>query len=144
MPVSAGGETADTEGLPVDRQDARTGRGSASTSRSRLLICLALVVLIGAIGGAAWIRFGPNLLFDEPSCASPVRGPRGGCMASLPIPDIAVTITATVRLSPNGDTLLLGGPLRDDQKKVVQAGVNIAERRQDMQAGGHAFRTARP
>jgi hypothetical protein len=129
MPVSAGGETADTEGLPVDRHDARNGRGNASTLRRRLLICLALVVLIGAIGGAAWIRFGPNLLFDEPSCSSPVRDTRGGCMASLPIPDIAVTITATVRLSPNGDTLLLGGPLRDDQKKVVLAGFNIAERR---------------
>jgi hypothetical protein len=130
MPVSAGDETADTEGLPVDRHDARTGRG-ASTLRRRLLICLALVVLIGAIGGAAWLRFGPDLLFDEPSCSSSVRDPkRGGCIASLLIPDIAVTITATVRLSPNGQTLLLGGPLRDDQTKVILAGFNIAERRE--------------
>jgi hypothetical protein len=139
MPVSAGGETADTEGLPVDRQDARTGRG-ASTLRRRLLICLALVVLIGAIGGAAWIRFGPNLLFDEPSCSSPVHDPKhGGCIASLLIPDIAVTITATVRLSPNGDTLLLGGPLRSDTTKVILAGFNIAERREVLRTPLDAF-----
>jgi hypothetical protein len=139
MPVSAGGETADTEGQSVDRRGARTGRG-ASTLRRRLLICLALVVLIGAIGGAAWIRFGPNLLFDEPSCSSPVRDPkRGGCIASLLIPDIAVTITATVRLSPNGDTLLLGGPLRSDTTKVILAGFNIAERREVLRTPLDAF-----
>jgi hypothetical protein len=101
--------------------------------RRRLLIYLAPVVLIGAIGGTALIKFAPNLLFGEPSCSSPVRDPnRGGCIASLPIPDIAVTITATVQLSPNGDTLLLGGPLRSDTTKVVLAQFNIAERRETL------------
>src|SRR5258705_11572765 len=145
MPVSAGGETADTEGLPVDRHDARTGRGNPPTLRRRLLICLALVVLIGAIGGVAWIRFGPNLLFDEPSCSSPVRDPkRGGCIASLLIPDIAVTITATVRLSPNGHTLLLGGPLRSDTTKVILAGFSIPERRGATRTGLGEFRPRGP
>lgn len=39
-------------------------------------------------------------------------------------------ITATVGLSPNGDTLLLGGPLRSDDTKVVLAGFNVAETRE--------------
>jgi hypothetical protein len=39
-------------------------------------------------------------------------------------------ITATVGLSPNGDTLLLGGPLRSDKTKVILAGFNVAERRE--------------
>jgi hypothetical protein len=130
MPVSAGGEAADTEGLSIDRQAATTGRAT-STLRHRLLIGLALVVLIGAIGGAASIWLAPHLWFDEPSCSSEVRDPkRGGCIASLLIPDIAVTITATVRLSPNGQTLLLGGPLRSDQTKVILAGFDVAERRE--------------
>ena len=131
MPVSAGGETADASGLALDRRDARTGPGRASTLRRRVLIYLAPAVLIGAIGGAALIKFAPNLLFDEPSCASPVPDPDlGGCIASVPIPDIVVTITATVRLSPDGDTLLLGGPLRSDTTRVVLAEFNIAERRE--------------
>jgi hypothetical protein len=130
MPVSAGGEAADTEDLSVDRQDAPTGRAT-STLRRRVLIGLALVVLVGAIGGAASIWIAPHLWFDEPSCSSEVRDPkRGGCIASLRIPDIAVTITATVRLSPNGDTLLLGGPLRNDTSKVILAGFDVAERRE--------------
>src|SRR5262245_55747310 len=88
MPVSAGGETADAAGLALDRRDARTGHGRASTLRRRVLIFLAPAVLIGAIGGAALIKFAPDLLFDEPSCASPLRDPDlGGCIASLPIPD---------------------------------------------------------
>ena len=131
MPVSASGETADAEGLTVDRRDARSGLGNVSTLRRRLLICLTLVVLIGAIGAAALIQFAPNFLFDEPSCSSPVRDPdNGGCIASLPIPDIAVTITGTVRLSPKGDTLLLGGPLRSDTTKVILAAFDVAERRE--------------
>ena len=131
MSVSAGRETADAEGLAVGRRDKRASRASASTLWRRLLICLAGVTLIGAIGGAACILFAPNLLFDEPSCSAPPHGPHpGGCIASLPIPDIAVTITATVRLSPNGDTLLLGGALRSDTTKVVVAAFNIAERRE--------------
>jgi hypothetical protein len=131
MPVSAGGETADAAGLALDRRDARTGRGGASALRRRLLIYLAPAVLIGAIGGMALIKFAPDLWLDEPSCSSPLRDPNlGGCIASLPIPDIAVTITATVRLSPNGDTLLLGGPLRSDTTKVTLAEFNVAERRE--------------
>jgi hypothetical protein len=134
MPVSAGGEAADTEGLSVDRKAAPTGCAT-STLRHRLLNGLALVVLIGGIGGAASIWLAPNLWFDEPSCSSEVRDPkRGGCIALLLIPDIAVTITATVRLSPDGHTLLLGGPLRNDQTKVVLAGFNVAERRETWRA----------
>ncbi|KRR26073.1 hypothetical protein CQ14_26635 [Bradyrhizobium lablabi] len=136
MPVPADGETADAEGLSVDRRDARSSGDNTPALRRRLLICLAIVVLIGAIGGAILIQFAPDLLFDEPSCASPPGDPkRGGCIASLPIPDIVVTISATVHLSPDGDTLLLGGPLRNDTTKVVLAGFNIAERRE-------AWRTA--
>lgn len=131
MPVSAGRETADAVGLAIDRRDARTSRAGASMLRRRLLIGLAGIALIGAIAGAACILFASNLLFDEPSCSLPTRSSDlSGCIASLPIPDIAVTITATVRLSPNGDTLLLGGPLRSDTTKVVLAAFNVAERRE--------------
>jgi len=88
-------------------------------------------MFIAAIAGTAFVLFAPNLLFDEPSCTPPARGSEFcGCIASLPIPDIAVTITATVRLSPNGDALLLGGPLRGDTTKVVLAEFNVAERRE--------------
>ena len=131
MPVSAGRETADAESLAILRQDAPAGRGSATTLRRRFLIGLAGATFIGAIGGAACVLFAPDLLFDEPSCSPSARGSDlGGCIASLPIPDIAVTITATVRLSSNGDTLLLGGPLRSDTTKVVLAAFNVAEQRE--------------
>lgn len=128
MPVSAGGETADT-GRSVDREGGRTGRSNLSRLQRRLLVGFALVVLIGAIGGTAWIQLARN--FDEPTCSSAIHDPqRGGCVASFPIQDIAVMITATVSLSPNGDTLLLGGPLRSDKTKVILAGFNVAERRE--------------
>jgi hypothetical protein len=131
MPVSAGGETADTDGRPVDGEGGRTGRGKSSTVRRRLLVGVALVVLIGGLGAAAWIQLARNIGFDEPSCSSAVHAPqRGGCIASLPIQDIAVMITATVSLSPNGDTLLLGGRPRSDTTKVILAGFNVAERRE--------------
>lgn len=131
MPVSAGGETADTSSYSVDREGGRTGSSDSSALRRRLLVGFALVVLTGAVGGAAWIPLGRYLGFDEPSCSSAVQDPqRVGCIASLPIQDIEVTITATVGLSPNGDTLLLGGPLRSDDTKVVLAGFNVAETRE--------------
>ena len=131
MPVSAGRKTADAASLAIGRRDTQAGRAGAPTWRRRLLICLAGVALIGAIGGAACILVVPNLWFDEPSCSLPAPGSDfSGCIASLPIPDIAVTITATVRLSPNGDTLLLGGPLRSDTTKVVLAVFDVAEQRE--------------
>jgi hypothetical protein len=131
MPVSADGETADTDGRSVDREGGRTGRGKSSTLRRRILVGVALVALIGGIGGAAWIQLARNIGFDEPSCSSAVHAPqRGGCIASVPIQDIAVMITATVGLSPNGDTLLLGGRPRSDTTKVILAGFNVAERRE--------------
>jgi hypothetical protein len=131
MPVSAGGETADTSSYSVDREGRRTGSSDSSTLRRRLLVGFALVALTGAVGGAAWIQLGRYLGFDEPSCSSAVQVPqRVGCIASLPIQDIDVMITATVGLSPNGDTLLLGGPLRGDDTKVILAGFNVAERRE--------------
>jgi len=131
MPVSAGRETADAVGLAIDRRDTRAGCFGAPTLWRRVLICLAVVTLIGAIGGTAGVLLAPILWLDEPSCSLPARGSDlSGCIASLPIPDIAVTITATVRLSPNGDTLLLGGPLRSDTTKVVLAAFNVAERRE--------------
>jgi hypothetical protein len=46
----------------------------------------------------------------------------------VPIQDIAVTITATISLTPNGGTLLFGGPLRSDKTKVIPAGLNVADR----------------
>ena len=120
MPVSAGGDTADAD-----------GHGGRSALPRRLLIGFALVALIGAIGAVAWIELAPTFAFDEPSCSSAIPDPRhGGCVAALPIADIEVRITATVGLSPNGDTLLLGGPLRSDKTKVVLAGFNVAEKRE--------------
>ena len=131
MPVSAGGETAAAPGLSIDRHPARSGRRNVSAMRRRLLIGLGSVVFISLVGGSAWVLLAPNLLFDRPACSSPLRDPYlGGCIASLPIPDIAVTITATVSLSPQGDTLLLGGPLRSDTAKVVLAEFSIARRRE--------------
>jgi hypothetical protein len=128
MPVSAGGETADTG-----------GRGKSSTLRRRLLVGVAfvvlvgfaLVLLIGSIGGATWPQLARYIGFDEPSCSSAGQDPhRVGCIASLPIQDIDVMTTGMVGLSPNGDTLLLGGPLRSDDAKVALAGFNVAERRE--------------
>jgi hypothetical protein len=48
----------------------------------------------------------------------------------VPIQDIAVAITATVGLAPDGATLLLGGPLRSEKTKVILAGFNVADGRE--------------
>jgi hypothetical protein len=129
MSVFAGGGTADTDGRPVDREGP--GRGKSSALRRRRLVGVALVVLISGIGGAAWTQLARKIGFDEPSCSSAVHAPqRGGCIASLPIQDIAVMISSTVSLSPNGDTLLVGGRPRSDTTKVILAGFNVAERRE--------------
>ena len=104
------------------------------------MIGFALVVLVGVTAGVAWIKLAPSLGFDGPSCSSSVQDPRhGGCVASLPIQDIAVTITSTVSLSPNGNTLLLGGPLRNDKTKVMLAGFNVAESRETWRAPLEGF-----
>jgi hypothetical protein len=130
VPVSTVGKTADIKSQSTDRQGAWTGGGNASTLLRRLLIGLALAAPIGAIAAAAFVWLTPNRAF-EPSCSSPVRNAKqGGCVVSVPIRDIAVRFSATVSLSPNGDTLLLGGPLRSDATKVVLARFNIAERRE--------------
>src|SRR5262245_38857073 len=121
MPISVGGGV---------------GRHASSTLRRPLVVALALVVLVGAIAGIVWIiQFAPNLAFDGPSCSSSVPDPRrGGCVASLPIQDIAMPISATVGLSPNGDTLLLAGLVHTDKTTVMLAGFNVADRRETWRA----------
>jgi hypothetical protein len=121
MAVSADGGTADASGA---------GRAS-SMLRQPLLVGFTLVVLVGVIAGVTWIKLARGPRFDDSSCSSSVQDQRqGGCVASLPIQDIGVKTTATVGLSPKGDTLLLGGPLRGDNTKVVLAGFNVADRRE--------------
>jgi hypothetical protein len=140
MSVSAGGETTVTDHCLVDRLDRRTSFGNGSTLQQRVLVGVALVVLTGTIGAEAWIQLAGSIPFDEPRCSSTVQDPRrSGCIASLPIQDIAVMITATVGLSPNGGTLLLGGQLRSDKTRVVLAGLDVAEKRETWRAALDGF-----
>jgi hypothetical protein len=129
--VAAGGEAVDTGDRSIDRQDRRIERNNSLALQPRLLGGLALIVLIAAVGTASWVGLFRDHRFAEPSCPSAVlASQRSGCVAAVPIQDIAVAITATVGLTPDGSTLLFGGPLRSDKTKVVLAGLNVADRRE--------------
>jgi len=92
---------------------------------------LAGVVLIGAVGIAAWAGLFRGDPFREPAClASNRMAPASGCVAMLPITDIAVGFQAQVGLSPNGGLLVLGGEPRNDKTRTVMAGFTVADGRE--------------
>jgi hypothetical protein len=129
-----------TDGLAVTRPDGstdrRTGRTEADTWswwRWGPWLGLAFVALAGV--AVAWVSFGGDRGFAELPCRSTPSEPRVGCIASMPVRDIAVRITNTVSLTPDGNMLLLGGEPRSSgtvarDTPAVLAALNIVEKRE--------------
>jgi hypothetical protein len=95
--VAGGGEAAGTVDRPIDR---RIYRNNSSRLRRNLSAGFALIIVIAAAGTAAWVGLFSDHRFAEQPCPSAVLSPpRAGCVATMPIQDIAVAITATIGLA---------------------------------------------
>jgi hypothetical protein len=89
------------------------------------------VALAGIIGAAAWVGLIGGDQFVEPACPPSTQNTAGaGCIATIPINDIAIESQSTVGLSPDGGMLFVGGPLRIDHTKTVLSGIAIADGRE--------------
>jgi hypothetical protein len=103
----------------------------ASTGKTRWprrhLARLAVAVVVSAAAAAPWLAAFSDR-YDEPRCQpAGADAPAAGCIAQVRISGIDIAWQSIVGLMPDGRTLLVAGMTDSETKKLVLAGLDLAD-----------------